>query len=547
MDLVDAFIKPFEPVLYPIIRVSMSALRSWTYVVRGTNSMMIHVGGALLNPILSALPKNNNQITYEDPVVDDTLPHVSLYDDMNTMLNASAIIYVYIRLRNEAKKSLYGNVPGVEGDGFQIRYKNLKKQDMKDLENQYKLVKDIQMKIDQATNKEDLVELKVKYFDAQRDLKELFKAKAPAVDELEMADVEHQFDLLSLPKTGDDILRDFKKDGSRIKAFIELFGGEDFYSKEIETLRKTDGALLCVDDDFSSTELFGDKTELTWAIVINHTKKRIAVIFRGSCVMEDFIVDATLNSSPFLVDGPDSKAPPLGRVHTGFYKYLYDKTQIGSDGRDISKSEAIMGKLHELFGIYKDYTLYVTGHSLGAALSTLFAFRAADNALIPKPVINVSFASPFVGDQKFRDEFQKREILGLIRHIRVSNEDDIVPLVPFTTLSIPPMLYKHTGLNVRLYNPTWWRNINYEVSFPKNDDILDEVVRAAKNNIFLGIEANTLFNHLCPEYRSRLDGSAELLKKLHLETMYRDPTYTGDIANAINDTQSEIARRLLAR
>ena len=32
-----------------------------------------------------------------------------------------------------------------------------------------------------------------------------------------------------------------------------------------------------------------------------------------------------------------------------------------------------------------------------------------------------------------------------------------------------------------------------------------------------------------------------------LETMYRDPTYTGDIANAINDTQSEIARRLLAR
>ena len=87
MDLVDAFIKPFEPVLYPIIRVSMSALRSWTYVVRGTNSMMIHVGGALLNPILSALPKNNNQITYEDPVIDDTLPHVSLYDDMNTMLN----------------------------------------------------------------------------------------------------------------------------------------------------------------------------------------------------------------------------------------------------------------------------------------------------------------------------------------------------------------------------------------------------------------------------------------------------------------------------
>lgn len=418
---------------------------------------------------------------------------------------------------------------------------------MKDLENQYNLVKNIQLKIDQASNKEDLVELKVKYFDAQRDLKELFKAKAPAVDELEMADVQHQFDLLSLPKTGDDILRDFNRDGDRIKAFIELFGGKDFNSKEIETLIKTDGALLCVDDDFSSTELFGDKTELTWAILINRTKKRIVVIFRGSCVLKDFIVDATLNASPFLVDGHESSAPPLGKVHTGFYTYLYEKTQIGSDGRDISKSEAIMGKLHELFGIYKDYQLYVTGHSLGAALSTLFAFRAADNALIPKPVINVSFASPFVGDQKFRDEFQKREILGLIRHIRVSNEDDIVPLVPFTTLSLPPMLYKHTGLNVRLYNPTWWRNIYYEISFPKPNDIVDEVVRAAKNDIFLGIEANTLFNHLCPEYRSRIDGSAKMLKKLDFETMYRDPSYTGDIAHAIRDQKSDIAKRLLEK
>lgn len=61
--------------------------------------MMIHVGGALLNPILSALPKNSNQITYEDPVVDDSLPRVSLYDDMNAMLTGKTHVYAVARQR----------------------------------------------------------------------------------------------------------------------------------------------------------------------------------------------------------------------------------------------------------------------------------------------------------------------------------------------------------------------------------------------------------------------------------------------------------------
>ncbi|MFN9960134.1 MAG: hypothetical protein ACK55I_44195, partial [bacterium] len=91
------------------------------------------------------------------------------------------------------------------------------------------------------------------------------------------------------------------------------------------------------------------------------------------------------------------------------------------------------------------------------------------------------------------------------------------------------MAYKHVGLNVTLYNPVWWRNKKHDISFPKPDDLLDEVGRAIKHNIFLGLEPLTLFNHLCPEYRSRLNGAADQLKRLNLEALYRNPNYTGKV------------------
>jgi len=524
---------------YPIIHAGMSALRVATGVVRAADSAAVLVGSKIVSPVVGLLPKPDEHMQLEDDP-EFTPTSISLYDEMDSMLSASTLVYTFVYLRNEAKEAK---------KAFQKKYK-LKDRDMKDLENQWNLVKSIKLNITQAEQSKtaaDLNALKVTYYDELQNLKRLFNKKSADITESEMVDVEKQFDLLSLPKTAADIRDDFKNNMESVKTYVELFGGQEFNEKTIQKLTgaRWEGFLHAVDDDYP----FGPNTELTWAITINHTMKRIAVVFRGSTALEDFVIDATLQPSDFKVDGPESAAPPLGKVHSGFYKYLYSNTQVGSDGRDISKSEAIMGKLHELFGQYKDYKLYVTGHSLGAALSTLFAFRAADNNGIPnKPVINVSFASPFVGDQKFRTEFQKREVLGLVRHLRVSNEDDIVPLVPFSSLPLPvPMAYKHTGLNVSLYNPVWWRSKNYDISFPKPDDLVDEVGRAIKHNVFLGLEPLTLFNHLCPEYRSRLENAADQLKKFNLETLYRDPVYTGKVAYAIRKKGGKVAKDLIQR
>ena len=76
---------------------------------------------------------------------------------------------------------------------------------------------------------------------------------------------------------------------------------------------------------------------------------------------------------------------------------------------------------------------------------------------------------------------------------------------------------------------------------------MDEFGRAIKNNVFLGVELLTLFNHLCPEYRRRLDNAAEELKKFNLEALYRNPAYTGKVAYAIRDKGGKVAQDLIHR
>jgi hypothetical protein len=260
------------------------------------------------------------------------------------------------------------------------------------------------------------------------------------------------------------------------------------------------------------------------------TKKWISAVFRGSVTADDWLHDLQASTVDFILPGPDAKAPVLGKVEKGFYDYLFGSTKEGK-----SKAEVMIGMLHGLFQQeeYKDYQLYVTGHSLGAALSTLFAFRAAtDNAIPNKPVINVSLASPFVGDEQFRKNTQDLERDNKFRHLRVSNEDDIVPLIPFISLPFPYssiILYKHTGLNIRLFNKTWWRNFTFKISYPKPGDLINELANAFSQSFLLGLSLTTPTNHLSPEYRKRLDNSKIALEKLNLEGAYHNPYYTGSL------------------
>jgi hypothetical protein len=107
-----------------------------------------------------------------------------------------------------------------------------------------------------------------------------------------------------------------------------------------------------------------------------------------------------------------------GRIHSGF-RFAYD-----SVAKDIQES---ILKL-------KDMPLYITGHSLGAALATVATQRLEHNPKIRDMIAACyTFGSPRVGDKHYDMEF-KSPIY------RVVNSTDIVTVIPLLAMG-----YIHIG------------------------------------------------------------------------------------------------------
>jgi hypothetical protein len=80
-------------------------------------------------------------------------------------------------------------------------------------------------------------------------------------------------------------------------------------------------------------------------------------------------------------------------------------------------------------GFTSSATIDITGHSLGAALATLYTLENAGTDQISNPLV-CTFASPLVGDSTFAAAFNA---LGLTSW-RIVNEPDLVPKLPWEIL-----------------------------------------------------------------------------------------------------------------
>jgi hypothetical protein len=95
---------------------------------------------------------------------------------------------------------------------------------------------------------------------------------------------------------------------------------------------------------------------------------------------------------------------------------------------------AIRDKLHEWWSQNKSgkKALFITGHSLGGAMSTLCAFDFAqtdlsnDNLYFPTQIIHYAMSSPRVGNVSFSEKFDQMSP----NSIRVYNTEDIVTSLP---------------------------------------------------------------------------------------------------------------------
>lgn len=217
-----------------------------------------------------------------------------------------------------------------------------------------------------------------------------------------------------------------------------LFGwiwGEDALAKDegVEVVsrqqQEVETSMITAVGDLKNEE------ELVYAVGVNPIQKRITVTFRGSVTKADFMTDAKIRMAkvpdPLKFHGIEIKDPngsgDVG-IHQGFYEYLFG----GSDDKP-SKYMEIMNHIDQLLEENPDrksYKLYVSGHSLGGALSTLFGFFAVGKSPLPLPVSVVSVASPRVGNINFARTFLEMESQGRLRHLRIANHQDPVTLGP---------------------------------------------------------------------------------------------------------------------
>ena len=128
-----------------------------------------------------------------------------------------------------------------------------------------------------------------------------------------------------------------------------------------------------------------------------------ALVFRGTNDLLDWVTDIKVVSKGWAGHG---------NVHVGFAKAL----------------ELVWAKVTKAVdaNVPSDCPLFITGHSLGAALATLAASLRPPKALY-------TFGSPRVGDTDFG------KTLSAVKNFRVVNNRDVVTTVP------PPLPLHHVG------------------------------------------------------------------------------------------------------
>lgn len=178
---------------------------------------------------------------------------------------------------------------------------------------------------------------------------------------------------------------------------------------------------------------------------IMENSKAVVVAFRGTRDKIDWAI-ANVRALPVpLTDcGNENKV----RVHKGFQSAL-DFIDKSTKKRSL---EAIFSKLDS--AEIGDRELYITGHSLGGAIATIFATKLRHNrpAFVEKNLKGIiTFGAPSAGLKSFFDYYGNLHLISL----RLVHDADAVPYAP-------PIGYRHVGSalwlrNGRIVEDPGWR------------------------------------------------------------------------------------------
>jgi len=196
------------------------------------------------------------------------------------------------------------------------------------------------------------------------------------------------------------------------------------------------------------------------AAFIMQDQQNIVLSFRGTEMLDlkewsiDFrvaFVPMTAHASDGASSGKSAKKP-LVLAHSGFLTAL--GLQVSSEAN--SPFEKIYGILVQMLA-KAPRKLWITGHSLGASLSSIFTAQLvldADTALLSNLAGVYTYGQPRCGNEEYIKLFVDLEKRGLV--IRAVNKKDVVTTVPTKVLA-----YRHHGCKIDIISDTslmFWYN-----------------------------------------------------------------------------------------
>ncbi len=155
----------------------------------------------------------------------------------------------------------------------------------------------------------------------------------------------------------------------------------------------------------------------------------IYVSFRGTANFTDDILDIAAIQVQY------NFVPTTGQVSGGF-----QGAYTGTDTFPIES--AILSKVDELAMTGSFKNLYITGHSLGAALAFLAFPDFSQNVSNIDNVVMYNFAGPAAGDSAWVTTYEGEYATNRIS-FRIVNKNDLVPMLPPLGLDCPAFSYFH--------------------------------------------------------------------------------------------------------
>lgn len=310
------------------------------------------------------------------------------------------------------------------------------------------------------------------------------------------------------------------------KELVQAFGGDDGEEAFVQTV------LSRIREDLSSEGMAHDpatKVFLThhrsiqqdvacvYTVVKDTVNKRVIASFRGSVTLNDWFSNVNarlvgLETPKKIRNKMEEDLQERVLVHRGFFEYLFDNDRL----RGKQRFDGLIADIRDAIAGEEGYSVYITGHSLGGALATMFSLKLAGAGKsfddIPRPITCITWGSPFSGTEGYRTAMEHLEHDGFIRHLRINNEEDFVPAIPFISFGRKRQM-KHTGVNLRLKDS----------GFMLEHSSAANIWTAFRNSIFKPVY-NSLEWHLLPLHEERFEKNAKDFRGMKLDDLYQDKT-----------------------